>query len=71
MPLPRVGSKFFHRLRYASAYAEHTGARDMSRKHGYWGRAAEAKAWSSRARRRVAAVELMERRSEQSEPDTG
>lgn len=31
---------------------EHDGARDMSRKHGFWGHADEAKEWASRARRR-------------------
>lgn len=31
---------------------EHDGARDMSRKHGFWGHADEAKKWASRARRR-------------------
>ena len=31
---------------------EHAGARDMSRKHGHWGLAEEAKAWATRARRR-------------------
>ena len=28
---------------------EHSGARDMSRKHGHWGFTEEAKAWASRA----------------------
>ena len=31
---------------------EHTGPRDMARKHGYWGSTEEAKDWASRARRR-------------------
>lgn len=31
---------------------EHDGARDMSRKHGFWGHADEAKKMASRARRR-------------------
>ncbi|GAA0944742.1 hypothetical protein GCM10009554_39110 [Kribbella koreensis] len=39
---------------------EHGGARDMTRKHGHWGHAEEAKAWASRARRRDEKRELDE-----------
>ena len=37
---------------------EHTGARDMGRKHGHWGFTEEAKAWATRARRRDEREEL-------------
>jgi hypothetical protein len=37
---------------------EHSGARDMSRKHGHWGYTEEAKDWATRARRRDEAEEL-------------
>lgn len=37
---------------------EHAGARDMTRKHGYWGFTAEAKTWASRSRRRDQKEEL-------------
>jgi hypothetical protein len=37
---------------------EHVGARDMTRKHGHWGFAEEAKAWATRARRRDEREEL-------------
>jgi hypothetical protein len=37
---------------------EHAGARDMSRKHGHWGLAEEAKAWATRARRRYEREDL-------------
>jgi hypothetical protein len=37
---------------------EHSGPRDMSRKHGHWGYTEEAKDWATRARRRDEADEL-------------
>lgn len=40
---------------------EHDGARDMSRKHGFWGHADEAKKWASKARRREGKRDVDER----------
>jgi hypothetical protein len=51
----------------ARSKTEHDGARDMSRKHGYWGRTEEAKEWASQARRRDEKRELDEARRETKE----
>ena len=49
---------------------EHTGPRDMTRKHGHWGHTDEAKEWASRARRRDEAAEIdREVLEAQREPD--
>jgi hypothetical protein len=37
---------------------EHSGARDMARKHGHYGDTHEAKEWAARARRRDEDEEL-------------
>jgi hypothetical protein len=47
---------------------EHAGPRDMSRKHGHWGYTEEAKASSTRARRRDEELEVR-RESERAEQE--